>query len=103
MMIRTPRAGRTPCARASAPARTAGAARMVRRDRRTIAEPRLHARYREGDYCFPSGRLVADHADLVAVGIPEIGAVVVGMIMRAQSRRTFILAAGRHAGLVGGI
>src|SRR5260370_9017034 len=46
---------------------------------------------------------MTDDADLVAVGIPEIGAIIVGMIVRAQARRTLVLAAGRQACLVGGV
>src|SRR5579883_266143 len=47
--------------------------------------------------------LVADHADLVAVGVAHIGAVIVGMIVLAQARLAFVLAAGGDGGGVGGI
>src|SRR5215475_5709335 len=47
--------------------------------------------------------LVTDDADLVAVRIAQVGAVVVGMIVRAQAGRTLVLAAGLHACLVGGV
>src|ERR1044072_3534922 len=107
MTILTPRAGSTPCADAGADAAPskAGAARTVRRDSRIIAVPdfRSGPSPRQGGCLFPSSGLVTDDADLVAVGVPEISAVVVGMIVRPQPRRTFILAAGRHPRLVGGV
>src|SRR4029453_3057354 len=102
MTILTPRAGRTPCACDDDTPTKAGAATTMRRDSRTMALPFiLGPLTRQGACLFPSSGLVTDDADLVAVGIPEISAVVVGMIVRAQPWRTFILAAGRHAGLVG--
>lgn len=33
---------------------------------------------------------MANHADLVALGIPEIGAVVVGVVLRPQPRSAFV-------------
>src|SRR4029450_10118848 len=104
MTILTPRAGRTPCACDDDTPSKAGAARTMRRDSRTMAVPFiLGPSTRQGACLLPSSGLVTDDANLIAVGIPEISAVVVGMIVRAQPRRTFILAAGRHAGLVGGV
>src|ERR1041385_623745 len=50
-----------------------------------------------------SRRLVADDADLVAVGVAHIGAVVVGMIVLSDAGRTFILAAGLKCRSVSGI
>src|ERR1700760_3275837 len=50
-----------------------------------------------------SCRLVADDADLVAVGVAHIGAVVVGMIVLSDARRTFVLAAGLKCRSMGGI
>ncbi len=39
-------------------------------------------------------RVVAHHAQLVAVEVAEVGAVVVGMVVRTQARRPVVLAAG---------
>src|ERR1700748_1741589 len=50
-----------------------------------------------------SRRLVADDADLVAVGVAPVGAAVVRMIMLSDAGRTFILAAGLKCRSVSGI
>ena len=49
------------------------------------------------------GRLVADRLNLVAVGIADIGAVIVRMIVLAKTRRAFIRSAMRKRGCVEGI
>src|SRR3954470_21158314 len=46
--------------------------------------------------CYASRRLVANDADLVAVRIANIGAVVVRMIVRAQTGLAFVRAAVGH-------
>ena len=36
---------------------------------------------------------MADEAELVAVGVAEIAAVIIGMVLRPQARRAFVRAA----------
>ena len=40
------------------------------------------------------GRAMADDADLVAVGIAQVGALRVGVVARPDARRTFVPPAG---------
>src|SRR5580765_3209264 len=53
--------------------------------------------------CYASRRLVANDADLVAVGIAHIGAVIIGMIVRPQAGLALVLAAVGDRGRVGGV
>src|SRR5882672_6393898 len=102
MTILTPRAGSTPWARADAAPSSAGAARRVRRES-GFSGSILSVEASTRRPAMRSHRLVADDADLVAVGVPEIGAVIVRMIMRAQPRRAFVPAAARQPCLMGGV
>src|SRR5207244_643374 len=60
-----------------------------------FAHPILRGRHQKYSNAWPrSRRLVADDADLVAVEIAHICAIIIGMIVLAQTRRAFVLAAG---------
>ena len=49
-----------------------------------------------------SAPIMAADADLVAVGIAEVGAIVIGMIVRPRTRRSLVAAAaGKRAGVAG--
>src|SRR5579872_6783471 len=80
---------------------------LIRMDDERLADPAGNVchlfqggRFREypagggDDAASPSRRRVADRFDVVAVGIEYEGAVVVRVVLRAQSRAPVVLAAG---------
>ena len=46
---------------------------------------------------------MADRLDIVAVGVQHEGAIVIGVILRPETRRAIVATARRHGGLMKGV